>query len=343
MVTIYDVARYVGVSKSTVSAVLNKNPNVKEETRLRVEAAFKELGYVANQNARGLAKRETKSIGIVSAVDTRLARSYEAKNENGQFVFAVSNGIIDRLSGSEYSVVTERYNMPDAEGEVPQIVKSARVDGVILVGGLFNREIIDKILAYGVPVVGIYVDCDGIDTISPDISAGTYLATDELLQNGCRNIVLLNAPEAYSTAESRSQGWQRALAKYPGEVVQHTEIHVSTLTGGGGYLAMKTLWEQGIRPDGITTAVEAIALGAMQFLAEQGVRIPQDISVTVLGTSDLSVYAVPPITSVDVHEEDVGSMAAEMLLKRIRKPDAPIEKRVIGVTLQRRASVRYEK
>lgn len=338
MVTIYDVAKYVGVSPTTVSSVLNDDPRVKESTRQRVKDAIRELGYVVNQNARGLAKRETKTLGIIAALDSKKVSPYETKNENGRFVHSVSDGIIDALAETGYSVLTERYSILDADGEVPQIVKSGRVDGLILIGGLFHEDLIDRIKAYGIPLVGICVSCDSIDTVNPDLTYGTYLAADELLKNGCRNVVLLNAPSIYSTSETRREGWNRALEKYPD--ADYSEFQVETITGGGGYLAMKTLWEKGIHPDGITTAGEAIALGAMRYLAEQGIQIPQNISVTAMGSSELSTYAIPQITAVDIYEEKVGAHAAQLLLKRLRKPDAPVEHRVVEVSLVPGASVR---
>ncbi|MBQ8814562.1 MAG: LacI family DNA-binding transcriptional regulator [Lachnospiraceae bacterium] len=338
MATIYDVAKYAGVSPTTVSSVLNDDPRVKDSTRVRVREAVEALGYVRNPNARGLAKRETKTIGIIAAIGKQLM-PYEDKNENGPFIHAVSNGIIDRLAQTEYSVVTDRYRYWEADGELPQIVKNARVDGVILIGGLFDQEIIKKIRNHGIPMVGVCVIDDSIDTVNPDLAQGTYMVTEELLKNGCQNVVLLNAPRCYATSYTRREGWQQALQNYPSDSRQHVEVMVEAVTGGGGYYAMKKLWEQGLRPDGVVTAGETVSLGAMRFLAEQGVKIPQDTSMTAVGNSDLSAYAIPPITTVDIHEEATGAAAAELLLKRIKDPDAPIEQRFIDVTFIPRDSV----
>ena len=342
MATIYDVAKYAGVSPTTVSSVLNDDPRVKDSTRVRVREAVEALSYVRNPNARGLAKRETKTIGIITAIGKQLA-PYEDKNKKGSFAHAVSNGIIDRLTETEYSVVTDRYRYWEVNGDLPQIIKNARVDGVILIGGLFDKEIVEKIQNHDIPMVGVCVIDNSIDTVNPDLAQATYMVTGELLKNGCQNVVLMNAPHCYATSYTRNEGWQRALQNYPSDNRKAVEVMVEAVTAGGGYYAMKKLWEQGIRPDGVVAASETVSLGAMRFLAEQGVRVPQDICMTSVGSSELSAYAIPPITTVDIHEEEAGAVAAELLLKRIKNPDAPIEQRVIDVTFIPRDSVRKMK
>lgn len=102
---------------------------------------------------------------------------------------------------------------------------------------------------------------------------------------------------------------------------------------------MKALWESGARPDGLVTAHEAIALGAMRFLYEQGLRIPEDISITSYETSVLGSYSIPPLTSVNIKKEEMGAIAARMLLRRIEHPEAPLQKQIITPELVTRASV----
>ncbi|MBQ8815583.1 MAG: LacI family DNA-binding transcriptional regulator [Lachnospiraceae bacterium] len=341
MATIYDIARYVGVSKSTVSSVLNKDPRVKEETRVRVEDAIRELGYVRNSSAVSLSKQITKTIGIVSAVDKIRVAPYEAENEVGRYSMDVRNSIFDQLADTDYSVITERCFFPGSEGLIPRIIKSGRVDGVILISSKFEQEIIDKIRRLGVPVVGIGARFGGIDMVSPDYRGGTYLATKELIQSGCRNIVLFNAPERYKeeAIAARREGWSRAIAEYQGDDIRYTEIPSPAISGGGGYLAMKELWEKGLRPDGITTANEMIALGAIRFLNEQGVKVPDDVSVVAFEASDLGGCAVTPVTAIDICKRKIGAKAVELLIRRIENPQLPIEKHVIESVLLPRASV----
>lgn len=345
MATIFDVARYAGVSKSTVSNVLNKSSSVKEETRIRVEEAIKELGYVRNPNAVGLRKQATKALGIIACVDQSKVRPYEVDGESGRYVYGISNGILDTLAGSEYSVITERCYFPKDDGKTPRIVKNALVDGIIIIGGYFSAETITKIRSrYDMPVVVVGEGYEGVDVVSPGFERATYLATDELLKNGCRDLVFLNAPAKVSNANlKRKAGWNQALEQYRDDQIQHIEVYVPANSGGGGYAAMKEVWERGIRPDGVTIANEKIALGAMRYLEEQGVKVPEDVCITAYDASDIGTYANPPITSVNIHKARMGAAAVELLLNRIKYPDAPFEKRLIEPTMLYRESVRQIK
>jgi DNA-binding LacI/PurR family transcriptional regulator len=117
------------------------------------------------------------------------------------------------------------------------------------------------------------------------------------------------------------------------------EVQCQTNTGEGGYLAMKDLWESGARPDGLVTAHEAIALGAMRYLHELGIRVPEDVSVTSYETSVLGGYSIPPLTSVNIKKEEMGAIAARMLLNRMDHPDAPLQKCIMDPELVVRGSV----
>lgn len=339
MVTIIDVANYAGVSKTTVSAVLNNGPHVKEETRRKVEEAVKALGYVCNNNARGLRKRETKCLGVVVAVETRDIHTYEFNFEVGQFGYAVANGIPDGLADSDYGLITEQYCPSEMVGELPSIIKNARVDGVFLIGSLFDEEFLQKLHALNLPAVCVGTGYDTIDCVYPDVARGMYLQVEELVRNGARRIAMVNCPPEFANAKKRIAGWKQAVAELGDRLQETWEIQCRTNTGEGGYVATKALWESGARPDGLVTAHEAIALGAMRYLHEQGIRVPEDISVTSYETSVLGGYSIPPLTSVNVKKEEMGAIAAKMLIDRIEHPEAPLQKCVITPELVVRGSV----
>lgn len=340
MVTIIDVAKYAGVSKTTVSAVLNNGPHVKEETRLKVEEAVKALGYVCNNNARGLRKRETKCLGIISAIENKKIQTYEFNYSTGLFTYGVTNGILDGLDGTDYGVITERYCPAEAKGELPQLVRNARVDGVFLVGTLFTQDIVRKILECNIPAVGVNCYFDSIDCVFNDVVQGAYLQAVELLKSGCRKIALVNCSRAYGSSQDRLQGWKKAMDESSDESLMTWHTYSPKNTGEGGYLAMKQLWEDGIRPDGIAAASESVALGVMRYLSEQGVQVPRDVSLIAYSASALGGYAIPPLTSVNIHKEQMGAVAAKMLLHRIAHPDAEIEKQMIQPDLLIRESIR---
>lgn len=339
MVTIIDVAKYAGVSKTTVSAVLNNGPHVKEETRKRVEEAIEALGYVCNNNARGLRKRETKCLGVINITERRLRQQDELGNVTDLFGPDVTNGIQDGLDGTDYGLITERYYLEDAQEKLPQIVKNARVDGVFLLGNLFTYDIVQKILQQGIPAIGVNCQFDFIDCVVNDVEQGAYLQVKELLDSGCGRIALINCSRVYSSSQERIDGWRRAIAE-TSEGAETWHVYCDKNTRNGGYRAMKELWESGARPDGIVTGTEKIAFGVMQFLMEQGISVPADISVVAYSASVLGLYSIPPLTSVNVHRERMGMVAAEMMLNRLEHPEAPIGLRIIDPDLIIRESVR---
>ena len=339
MVTIIDVANYAGVSKTTVSAVLNNGPHVKEETRRKVEEAVKALGYVCNNNARGLRKRETKCLGVIVAVESRDIHTYEFNFEVGQFGYAVAGGIPDGLADSDYGLITEQYCPREKDGELPAIVKNARVDGVFLVGSLFDGAFLKKLRELNLPAVGVGTGYDTIDCVLPDIAKGMRLQVEELVRKGAQWIAMINCPPEFANARLRVAGWKQAVADLGENLKDTWEVQCRTNTGEGGYLAAKALWESGARPDGLVTAHEAIALGAMRYLHEQGIRVPEDVSVTSYETSVLGGYSIPPLTSVNIKKEEMGAIAARMLLNRIEHPDAPLQKHIIDPELVVRGSV----
>lgn len=339
MVTIIDVANYAGVSKTTVSAVLNNGPHVKEETRRKVEEAVKALGYVCNNNARGLRKRETKCLGVIVAVESRDIHTYEFNFEVGQFGYAVANGIPDGLIDSDYGLITEQYCPREMAGELPSIIKNARVDGVFLVGSLFDEVFLAKLDALKVPAVGVGTSYDSIDCVFPDIAKGMRLQVEELARNGAQQIAMVNCPPEFANAKTRVKGWNQAVSNLGSKLKNKWEVQCQTNTGEGGYLAMKDLWESGARPDGLVTAHEAIALGAMRYLHELGIRVPEDVSVTSYETSVLGGYSIPPLTSVNIKKEEMGAIAARMLLNRIENQNAPLQRHIIDPELVVRGSV----
>ncbi len=339
MVTIIDVAKHAGVSKSTVSLVLNKSPLVKEKTRIQVENAIKELGYVCNNNARGLRKNETKCIGIIIADEKRkIENSYGFNYETGLFSYGISNGICDGLEDTDYGVITERISMAEIEDDLPKIVRNARTDAVFLIGGLFSRSVIEAIKSFNIPVVGVGRYYEDLDCVYVDVSKGMYLQTRELLRSGCRRIALVNCPQGFVSGQDRVRGWEKALGENGEQVEKSWQVYCDTNTGEGGYYAMQDLWQAGARPDGIAACNEHVALGAMRFLSEKGMRIPEDVSVVAYEATVLGSHAIPPLTTIDIHKENMGTIAAKLLLDRIRHPNSPLVHHRMEPDLVRRKS-----
>ena len=147
MPTIEDVARRAGVSRSTVSLVINHSPKVKAETRELVEKVISEINYVPNSNARGLSARVTNNLGVVFMQDylpgTQI--SYDNDQHIGLCSFNISNGIMAGLAGTDYGVITERFCSIAAPDELPRMIREKRVDGVFVVGLPFSEQFLPNL------------------------------------------------------------------------------------------------------------------------------------------------------------------------------------------------------
>lgn len=346
MATINDVARRAGVSRSTVSLVLNKSPLVKEETRLLVEKVIREMNYVPNSNARGLSAKVTNNIGVVFMQDYILSTSgkisYDDDRHIGLFSYNVSNGIMTGLQDTLYGIITERFCSVAEPDALPRVVREKRVDGVIIAGTPYSAQFVDNMKKTGIPfvVTGVGSWEESVDSIYADPGEGTELAVRELLKTGHKNICLLNCSPRLRGHEMRCQGFLRAMSDAGVAPMEGWNICSDLNNGKSAREVFQQFWEAGNRPDGIVAANSQSATGVMSYLYEIGVRIPDEISIISYADSSLCGYATPALTSVNICKEEMGQMAARCLVERIQNPEKEVETNVIHPYMVYRNSVK---
>ena len=346
MATINDVAKRAGVSRSTVSLVLNKSPLVKDATRLLVEEVIREMNYVPNSNARGLSAKVTNNIGVIFMQDYLLGMPGQISYDNDQHIglcsFNISNGIMTGLQGTFYGVITERFCSVAEPDELPRVIREKRVDGAVIVGVPYSPQFIDNMKKTGLPFViaGVGSWEESVDSIYADPGEGTEMAVRELLEAGHKKICLLNCAQRLSSHESRRQGFLRAMEAAGVEVMDGWNIYGDRNNGKCAREAFQRFWEAGNRPDGIVTANGQSATGIMSYLYEIGIRIPQDVSIISYEDSSICGYATPALTSVNIRKEELGQAAAQCLIERIRNPEKELETKVIPPYMVHRDSVR---
>lgn len=345
MPTINDVAKRAGVSRSTVSLVLNKSPLVKEETRELVETVILEMNYVPNNNARGLSARVTNNFGIIFMQDylpDQTEISYDNDQHVGLCSHNISNGISAGLIGTDYGVITERFCSIAAPDELPRVIQEKRVDGAFIVGLPYSEQFVENMKKTGLPFVMVGVGSyeETVDSIYADPEEGTELAVLELLKTGHRNICLLNCSSGMRSHKWRVRGYERALRAYGMDPNAAWNISVPSNNGKSAYMEFKLFWEAGNRPDAVVTANGQMAAGIMYYLYEQGVRVPDDVSIVAYEDSSICGYATPPLTSINIRKEELGKRAAQCLLSRLQNPDKEIERCSLKPYLVKRNSVR---
>jgi len=345
MANIREIASLAGVSRSTASLVINNSPLVKAETREKVLAVIRKMNYVPNNNARNLSRKIMNSLGIIVLSDLKRSRSYDFHNATGLYSLNVIQGITSALADTDYSVIIEYLHEPDSRDGMPKLIRNRRIDGAFIVGGFCEDGFISRLKETGIPFVIVSVGSRSAacDTVFSDPAQGAYISVKHLLQTGHTHIGFINCPASFRSSTLRVQGVERVFGEAGAAISPECIMYTEHNNGASGYETMKQAWMEGKRFDGIAAANPQIALGAMRFLLEQGVRMPEDISFVAYEDNTLCGYSNPPLTAVNIQKELMGERATQLLLQRIADPQRPCEHIPVGLYLVERSSVKDRK
>jgi LacI family transcriptional regulator/LacI family purine nucleotide synthesis repressor len=315
-VTIIDVARAAGVSKTTVSAVICGKSGVKEETRQLVLDTINELHYVPNFNARNFVQKRTNILGALIMSADKRSTSYEFANETGVYAQDISRGIISRLSTTRYGLMTA-YIYP-GENVLPPMLADNRIDGMFAIGSIEMPSAVKQLLIErGIPVVAIGRTYNEFDSIRVDVPRAVCLATQYLIANGHRRIALVNCAPNYVSNSERLEGYRRALGEAGIDFDRSLVVDCRDNTGCSGYNAAQHLLTSDASPSALVAANVSITMGVLRYLYQNKIRVPDDISVIGHEDSVMYSYAAPALTAINIRKELTGSQAAELLLERL--------------------------
>jgi LacI family transcriptional regulator len=304
VVTIVDVARAAGVSKSTVSRVLDERlPRSRSATAERVRKIAAELGYVRDPLASGLRRVGTSTVGVVvpHLTDTVMAIFYEE---------------IAAAAGARglFAIVASTDDLPEAERLAIQSLVRRRVDGIILTTARINAPAQDEPVGDSVPrVLALRTDGVGPASIGDD-RLGAHLATRHLLDLGHQRIGLVGGPSYASSARGRRIGYEEALSE-AGIPVDQSLVVGDSFSMEAGEQAGRTLLDRADRPTAVFAVNDNTAIGVMAVAHALGLRVPEDLSV--VGYNDIPVVSrLPvPLTTVRVPFRQIALGALELLLE----------------------------
>ena len=306
-----DVARLAGVSRKTVSRVLNHEPYVSEESRRRVMAAAEELGYRLNQAARALASGRTRSIGVVALA-------------------TAGYGTASLLVGIEQAVRDAGYalrvvNTPDGDprsiaGALESLLEQG-VDGIVV-----SVPVVEGEVPLGVDVPVLFVGAPPAFSATRTLTVGVgahqlaRAATEHLLDLGHATVHHLAGPRRWYATKDRIEGWRAALAD---RGAHEPPVLNGDWSAASGYAA-----GLGLASDRLVTAVFAagdeMAIGLIHGLRESGRRVPEDVSVVGFDGNPVFAYVSPPLTTVRQPFEAASSEGIRLLLHAIEKPDTDL-------------------
>jgi LacI family transcriptional regulator len=322
-----DVARLAGVSRSTVSYVLNDQTQLKipisAETRERVMQAIAELGYEPDARAQALIRGHTKTVGVIIPVI------------DNPYFWQMFAGISDALQEAGYSLHLSRHPL-DAQQESNTIreLTRHRVDGFILLASVkyLLPRLIDDLRKAGQPIVEITATKAEFDHVIHNYSGGTRALMTHLLELGHRRIGFI-----YGVAQE-VEGFDRLI-------IYRQMLQEAGLTGSAayemhcgdkmedGYQAAHTLLSRPDRPTALLVINDMLAIAVIRAASDLGLSIPGDLSVAAFDDIPFSTYTTPRLTTVSGKAEDSGRDAVRLLLQRFAEPDLPQQVTTANVEL----------
>ena len=318
---IAEIARLAGVSPSAVSRYLNQG-YLSQEKRDAIRKVIEETGYRPLAQAQALRTRKTRTIGVVlPKIDS----------------FSIGNvvaGIDSVLEQKGFQILlADTHNAPAKELEYLDIFDDQRVDGVILIGTVFTARHIAMLKKSRVPVVVVGQQLSGISCVYHDDYHAFYDITRLLLDKGRRRLGYLGAlPQDKAVGQERSRAYCDAVRDAGlEEQAAHTAVAAFTIVSGRE--TAQALWDACGPLDGLICATDTIAVGALQYLKGQGLRVPEDVLLTGQGGADLCGVTTPTITTIRYFYEDSGANAANLLLERLENPDTPVKEVKLGYSI----------
>lgn len=306
-VTIEDIAREAGVSIATVSRVINKTKPVSAELRDRVYEVIEKNHFKPNSLAQGLITKKTNTIGII--------------------VPDISNAVFGKLTKGINSVFAqEGYTVVlcESQGELEKelkllgILEEKQIEGLLFAGVDVNHTLVERMRKRNYPVVLVTQEAsedeEAVHTVIHNNMEAMYDAVKFLLDNGHERIAYLGGlKNDFSSGKKRVIGYKKALEE-AGIEVKDSYIAQGDFSFEAGYQGMKKLYEENSKlPTAVVTGSDVIAVGAIQYLDNMRVKIPDDISIMGFDDSEFATYIKPELSTVRISYYDEGVKAAEML------------------------------
>ena len=336
--TLEQVAKSAGVSRSTVSRVLNDDPNVNGQTRERVLTMMKRLNFHPNVAARGLAAGRTRIIGLV------IPMAVSALFTDPYFPILMQ-GVSSACNAHDWFVMLWLAEPEQERRMIGKILNSGLMDGVIVASALMDDAVLNAMLESQMPfvLVGRHPTDDRVNYVDVDNLNSTKEIVSYLMRMGYRRVATITGPHNMIAGHDRLEGYlealrQRGIAPDPNLIVE------GDFTDAGGYTAMQRLLSQAGRGesghaiDAVFVASDAMAVGALRALHDAGKRVPEDIALAGYDDLPFAANTDPPLTTVRQSIYRTGAVAAETLFDIVEHPSTSPRRVILPTELVIRAS-----
>lgn len=335
-VTIKDVAKQAGVSPATVSRVIADNPRISVKTKEKVREVMKELGYYPNFQARNLAAKNSRTLGVIMENSAALAFQ-------NPFFPEVLRGISTRAHESQYGLyLSTGATQEEIYGEVVEMVQGRRVDGIVLLYSKIEDPVMEYLCQSDLPfaVVGrphkdpcsvTYVDNDNISTAKETV--------EYLIGLGHRQIAFVGGATEFVVSLDRLEGYKQALSKH-GILFDAAYTVNQEFMQGDESEAIRRLMALELPPTAIVTHDDMVAYEVIGYLEDLKIQVPEDVSIIGFNNHMISKHLKPPLSTVDISIYDLGLHAAELVLEKITDESVPPKQVVVPSRLVERGSCR---
>jgi LacI family transcriptional regulator len=312
-VTSLDVAKLAGVSRTTVSFVLNNvsGMRISQETRQRVISAAEQLDYHPNASARHLVTGQTRILAYVERQSPERAFA-------DAFLPKLLRGVHDAASISGYEVLFAPIPLDNSKDRCARLLRGGHVDGVIISGPRTDDNDFRALLSSDAPIVlqGQWPEVT-VASVDVDNFKAAKDATKHLIKLGHRRLgIILHAPLVFTAVGARLRGFQAALADH-GLPFTSKQMAVADFSPASGELAMEDMLKSGFVPTAVFATSDTVAIGAMKTARLRGLKIPDDIAFVGFDDIPMAVYNCPPLTTIRLPAYGLGWAAADLLVRLI--------------------------
>jgi DNA-binding LacI/PurR family transcriptional regulator len=330
--TLDQVAIAAGVSRATVSRVINGSPKVSDSARSAVSHAVEQLGYVPNRAARSLVTRRTDSMALV-------VEESESRLFADPFFARTVRGISGVFAERDLQLVLLMAHSTSERARVERYLTGGHIDGVLMVSHHSNYELPLRLKSVGIPVVlgGRPINRLSLSYVDADNVGGAHDAVAHLIERGRARVATISGPSDMGAGVDRLRGYRAALDE-AGMGFDEGLTEPGDFSRESGEQAMAQLLERRPDLDAVFAASDLMAAGALRVLKEHGRRIPDDVAIVGFDDSSTARTTDPQLTTVRQPVELFGREMAHMLLRQVETPDAGVQKLVLGTELVIRGS-----
>ena len=319
--TIHDIAKALSIDSSTVSRALNNSPRVTQQTKDKIIAKAKELGYQRNLLASNLRKNKTNTIGVVVP---RISR---------HFFSSVIQGIEETAYLSGYNVIIcQSLERLEREQEIIETLAANRVDGLLISVSMETENIEHFTILKNnkIPFVFFdrHLDSNQVSNVLIDDFKGGFDATEHLILKGYKKIVHFSGPQEQAIYKNRFLGYKAALQKH-NIPFEETNVISSRLMENDGFTNVNKLIDANVKFDAIFSANDLSAIGAMKCLKEKEVKIPKEVAIVGFSNEPVSGVIEPSLTTIDQSGFQLGKTATNLLFKNINEKEKFKEETII--------------